>query len=292
MNYQELSLNLINGLKKGFNKIIFTDLFIKDSEFVRALNGFEKILIIDHHRSSDLNSKKIVFVKGEDGYSAGYLCYYLFSKIKNLEHLDWIVALSCISDYCHIKPKNWLEKIFKKYNDELVYKKNYVRKSGRIWDLQYKLSLALIYFEGNLKKVFSSIGKGFGSIGNLEKCAQIIQEEINKTLRKFDKEKEKFDEGYLFIFQPKFSIGSLISTITSNTEPSKVFIIVCPGKDFYFVSVRRQDKKLDCVKFLQKLLNGLEHADGGGHIPAAGGRFLKKDLPKFKKRLGLINKNI
>jgi len=38
-------------------------------------------------------------------------------------------------------------------------------------------------------------------------------------------------------------------------------------------------------KLMKKGTEGLENATGGGHIPAAGGRFMKKDLQKFKENI-------
>ena len=288
VDYTELDESLIKKLKeKGIEKVIFTDIYLKDKNFLEALEKFADVLIIDHHPSPDWNSEKTVFIRGESGFSAGYLCYYLFSKIKNVEKWDWLVACSCISDYCHIKPKDWLGKIFRKYGDNLDYGETYVRKSGKFWDLQYKLSLALIYFKEDRKKVFNEIGEKFGEIGKLGECAGEVQEEIDKLLSEFKTKRENFDKGYVFQFNQKFSVGSIIGTILSATEIDKIFITIRPSGKFYGISVRRQDKKFDCGSFLKELLRDIPGADGGGHVPAAGGHFLKKDLPEIRKRLGL-----
>lgn len=290
VEYEELNKNLVGELrKKGFKKIIFTDLYIKDKGFMNSLEEFAEILILDHHRAPDWNSNKTVFIKGVEGYSAGYLCYHLLSKIKNLEELDWLVACSCISDFCHIKPKDWLEKIFRKYGDSLMYERSYVRKSGKFWDLQYNISMALIYFKQNkkMRKAYDSIGKDFGDIGILNKHSDDIKKEIVWVINEFKNKKEEIKDGYFFEANPKFSINSIVSSILSGTDIHKVFVIIKPEIDFFRVSVRRQDKELDCNAFLQDLLKDLSDADGGGHVAAAGGHFMKKDLPKFRKRLGL-----
>ena len=148
VEYEELNLNLVESLKSaGVSRVVFTDLYIKEKRFIEALEEFSEILILDHHLCPDWNSQKTVSIRGEEGYSAGYLCYSILSKVKNLEELDWLVACSCISDYCHIKPKEWLESVFKKYRDKLEYVGNYVRQNGKIWDIQSIISLALIYFK-------------------------------------------------------------------------------------------------------------------------------------------------
>ncbi|MFH1889746.1 MAG: DHH family phosphoesterase, partial [Nanoarchaeota archaeon] len=100
VEYTDLNIKLAEELKNlGVERIVFTDINVQDEKFVAVLESFAEVLIIDHHKTSDLNSEKTFLIKGENGYSAGYLCYELFSKIKNLEKFDWLVACSCISDY-------------------------------------------------------------------------------------------------------------------------------------------------------------------------------------------------
>lgn len=291
LGYTDLHDGLVDELREaGVNKVITTDLFIKDPGFVKKLESFAEVLILDHHPfREDWNSDKTVFIKVEDGYCAGYLCYKLFSRIKSLEKLDWLVACSCVSDYCFFKTEDWLTEVFEKYGDVFEISGDYVRKSGKFWDLQYKLSLAMIYFRDDLKKVFDSIGEDFGNIGDLGKHADEVESEIRKFVKIFDEKGEEFERGYLYEFDPKFAVGSIVSNILSNKERDKFFVIVRPDKhdESYHVSVRRQDKKESSDKFLVDLLGGLEGADGGGHDAAAGGHFLKKDLGEIKRRLGV-----
>jgi len=289
IEYEELNNDLIGELREnGITKVVFTDLYIKDKEFMKELEEFADILIIDHHLSPDWNSDKTVFIKAE-GYSAGFLCYSLFSKIKNLEKWDWLVACSCISDYCHIKPREWLENVFKKYGDKLEYEGHYVRQTGKFWELQYTISLALIYFKQNkeMKKAYNALGKGFGDMGILKRYAGEIRGEINRNIKNFRKNKQEFKDGYFFELDSRFSINSIISSILSAINLHKVFFIVQEESDRYRVSVRRQDGGLNCSAFLQNILRGLAGADGGGHGASAGGNFMKKDLPEIKKRLGI-----
>jgi single-stranded DNA-specific DHH superfamily exonuclease len=58
-------------------------------------------------------------------------------------------------------------------------------------------------------------------------------------------------------------------------------------KKLYKISLRRQDKKVNMDEFTKSILKGIEGADGGGHVAAAGGRFPAKYLGEFRKRLGL-----
>ena len=293
VNYIDLNNELIKELKKEkVNKVIFTDLLIKDEGFIKELEKFAHILILDHHLSKDWNSEKPVFIKAESGYSCGYLCYALFNKIENLNKLDWLIACSCISDYCHVKPEKWLRNVFEKYGDKLEYVSDYIRKSGKFWDLQLEISLAIIYFSYDLRRVYDSIGEEFAHIADLGKYAKEVQDEISKAIESFNKEKKDFKEGYYWEFTPKFQMSSIVSNILSEEENNKIYVVVKRlKKDKYcYVSVRRQDSKGYMNVFLTRLLDGLKEASGGGHKEAAGGHFLRKDLAEFKRRLGLKEK--
>jgi len=289
VDYVQLNGDLISELKEeGIDKIIISDLYITEEKFLKGLEEFAEILILDHHKSPDWNSEKTTFIKGADGYSATYLCYYLFSKIEDIEKWDWLVACTCISDYCHVKPREWLSKVMAKYGDTLEIKEDgNIRKSGKFWDLQYTISLALVYFRNDLKKVYDNIESDFGDVGDLGEHAKEVRNEIDKAVKEFYEKKEEFDKGYFFEFKSKFPIKSIVANELSGREQNKVFVIIESEDGMYKISARRQDRKFDCSAFLQNLLRGLERAEGGGHIPAAGGHFLKKDLPIVRGRLGL-----
>lgn len=290
-DYTDLNEALIQRLRdEKVTKVVFTDLYVGNAEFLKELEQFAHVLIVDHHLSQkDWNSERTIFIKGEEGYCAAYLAYYLFSKVKNLEKIDWLVACASIADYCHIKPAEWLGAVFRKYSDVFEEVGTYVRTNGMIWDLQETLSLALIYFKADTSAVFYQIGDSFGQIGELGSYAQEVKAEIDDLVSRFEKEKQPFPGGYLFEFQPRFGGGSMVGTILSGKDIHTTIITLRPNteKGIYHISARRQDKTVNMAELLKKLVNGLEGALAGGHVPAAGGHFLMKDLNEFKRRLGV-----
>lgn len=294
VNYSDLTRDLVLELKeRGVTKAVFTDLYLKDSELIKELEAFAHVMILDHHLSSqDWNSAKTTFIKCEEGYCAGYLCYELFSSVQNLEHLDWLVACSCVSDYCHVKTADWLTTIYSTYGDVFEQEGRYVRMSGPMWDVQDILSLSLIYYkdhEKGLRFVFDSIGRRFGDIGTLEDAAQAVRKEVDRLVALFETEKQPFEEGYLFEFEPRYSCGSMVSTIVSGKHENKTILTLrCDAESgFCNVSARRQDKQKNMSDFLKELVIGLKDSTAGGHVPAAGGHFRIEDLVTVKKRLGL-----
>ena len=295
LQYNEIDEVLAEQLKiDGYNKIIFSDLYVERGEVLKILESFmEGILILDHHPAiKDWNSKKTVFIKAEEGYCATYLCYELFGKTKDIEKLDWLVACSCIADFCNVKNADWMKTVFAKYEDETKFSERIgfvyedVKKS-KIYKLQWDIALATIYFKDNLKKVFDAIGDSFGDIGDIGEHVANIQGEIDSYLLKFEEQKKEFSEGYVFVSTPKFSLGSIISNLISSGYPDKVILIISEKEEGYSVSARCQNARIDMGIFVRKLISGLEGASGGGHRPAAGAYFLKKDFNEVMNRLGV-----
>ncbi len=289
VGYDRLNLDLVNELKEeGATKVIFTDLFIEDVEMVKELEKFAEVMILDHHLvREDVNSDKTVLIKVEPGYSAGYLCYELFRKIQNLDKLDWIVACCCISDYCHVKTSDWLKEVFAKYGDTFEIQGDYVRKSGKIWDLTHTISMAMVYFKEDLRKVYDSIGEEFGDINELSKYAKEVQDELDRLANEFHDKREEFPGGYFYLIDPKFSVTSLLSNSLSLQERDKTYVFVRKDGTHYNISCRRQDRKISMNDFLKDKLKGIDNSSGGGHVPAAGGSFPKEYLGEFKRNLGV-----
>lgn len=285
IEYSELNSELLKDLKKQkVKKLIITDLSITEPEFIEEAEKNFEILIIDHHQfAKDYNSNKTFFINAQD-FCATYLCYYLFSKVKDLEKFDWLVVCASLSDFM-LKNKEWIREVYKKYNnDEEIDPNNEV---GEFAKLKNKLDFALIYCKSrtSLEEAFNEIGGSLGKIGKLEEYSKIVEESIISALKKFEKEKQEINGRILWIFEPQFALGSKISNILSKQNPKKTFITIRFWEEKCFISVRRQDKKENAAEFLQKLLHGLENSNAGGHIPAAGGHFLKKDLQIIMERL-------
>lgn len=289
VNYEDLNDKLVKELKREkIKQVILCDLNIKDKEFVKALEKFAQILIIDHHPiKEDYNSEKTVFLNpfGEEFYCSTYICYYLFSKIQNLEKLDWLVACASISDFAYLDNKEWMKGVYEKYGDKFILNNGEISKNGKMWSLQWRLNLALVYYKDNLEKVFDLIGEEFGDIENLDKNISSVQKDIDSNLNKFESERIEIHDGYFFEINSRLEIKALIANILSAKYPNKTIIIGTEEKRGYFLSARRQDKRKDMGALLERLVNNFENSSSGGHVPAAGARFLLKDKERFLERI-------
>ncbi len=286
LGYDELNTELVKELKKEkVRRVVFTDLSFPSDEVLREISKFALILVIDHHKTErDYNTDKITFLSAQ-GFCTGYLCYYLFSKIQDLEKLDWLAACSCISDFMYFSNQMWMSEIFEKYGDKFEVKEGQIRKTGRFWELQARLSLALLYFKDNTKRVYDSIGEKIGDIGDLGKYADEVNEEISKFMKKFEEESEVINGVSFWNVYSKFHVEQILINILSSKYPSRTFMFVSSNENRIKLSARRQDRKVDLPALLKKLLSGFKDSSSGGHIPAAGASFRKEDLEEFKERL-------
>jgi len=282
VDYHELDDNLIKKLEEEKpTHLIFTDLLIRNPEFMKRLSSLAQILIIDHHvPESDLNSDRIAFLNAQ-GFCAAYLSYYLFSQIKDISKIDWLVACASISDVQYRANSKWMGDVYEKYGFEFDVEDE---KKGKFWDIIVTISNSLVYYSKDRLAAYEQVGNEFGDIGNLKEAADKVQKEIDNCILKFEKEKDEINDGYFWEFSSIYPVKSIVGTIISYKYFNKT-VLIAEKRDKYYLSARRQDKKVEMNKLLQKLTLGFENSDAGGHIPAAGGHILLKDAEEFKKRL-------
>lgn len=284
-DYKDLGEEMIQRLNKDKIKIlILTDLSIS-RDFLKEAEKYFNILIIDHHFfSEDLNSEKTIFLNAE-GYCAAYLCYYLFSKIQNIERYDWLVACASIADWCYDKNKNFMKKVFEKYGDKFKInsKTNFIEEKGFLYELHWIITLSIIR-KNSPKHIFEAV-ESIEKANLLKKHALIVQKEIDVCLKKFEKEKIEIKDGYFWELKSKYNFDYLISSQISKKYWHKTIIIGSQGKNFYHLSLRRQDGTKNMAALAKYLVDGIENSSGGGHIPAAGCNFELKYKRKVLEKI-------
>ena len=91
---------------------------------------------------------------------------------------------------------------------------------------------------------------------------------------------------YWYEVKPKFQgVSSIVSSIISRMKPESSFVIIAPRDNFYKISARNQSQSDDMNKLMRKGVEGLENANGGGHIPASAALIQREDLAKFKENI-------
>ncbi|MEI6731637.1 MAG: DHH family phosphoesterase [archaeon] len=292
LDYEDINLELVERLEKGkFKKVIFTDLNFSKPEVLKKIEKFAEVLVIDHHTfAEDLNSERTVFMNSQ-GFCAAYIAYYLFSKIQNLEDLDWVVACASISDVMYKNNAKWIGNVCQKYDGFFrINQKGMVESS--LEELQYNINLAILYFNHVRKPqiALNSIGERYGDIGGLMKYADMVRKEVENTKIMFVKQKEKIGEfTYWKIKKMKYSIVSFLINDISFSQRDRTFIFLEKQSEICKVSARRQDWKLDLPSLLKSLIIGFENSSAGGHIPASGASFPVSYLAEFEKRLKAVS---
>ena len=290
IEFIEYENNVIKNIFKRFEQEKISKLFILDISIDNlTLEDFESlkkqidIFLIDHHPINSLlkNKKNIIKAKSED--CAAFVLYNLGKDI--IEQKEWksLICATMISEFSYRDKDNlkFIQDIYPNITENNILKS----EPGKIYKI---ISSALIYYSDNLKKVYDFVLKN--DIKSLEKYYSLIQIEIKKEINNFWKNAEYYPDKklYFYYFKNKFHIKSIVATSISIEKIEDAFVIIAEddkAPDMLIVSARNQNQSQDMGLLLKKGIQNLENANAGGHIPAAGARFMKKDLDRFKENL-------
>ena len=267
--------------RKRINKVFIFDINVdSDYEGFFMLKKKYDIFLIDHH-PSDLQGKNIIKTKSED--CTTLVLYDLLKKEFNIEKWKELVLATAISEFSFSDKENFQ---FIKEAYSLITLEN-------IWDSipvkeAEKIGFALIYFKRKEKKVFNLLQKQKQKL--FDKYYNIIKKEVIEYEDSFRREAEFYPEKNLYLFYktPKYHLISLAINKLALETPEKTIVCLNDSMDspeFLSASFRNQLGKENVNLLVKKAINGLENANGGGHVPAAAARFLKKDLEKFKENI-------
>jgi len=287
LEFTEVGSGAFSKLPKKFKKKKITKIFMSDIAEESDYTNFEKlkneffIFLIDHHPSENKTQNNVLKTKTE--HCAAWTIYNLGQKITDFSKWKNLVCATMIVEFSYNDENNFN---FLKSNFPDLTKEDVMNSEvGRLSNL---FSSAIIYLKNNLKKAFNLISKD--KFKKLEKFNNIIQREFQLVVEKFGKEAEFYPDknAYFFYYNPRFPIGSAVITYLSVQQSDKTFFIASDVKDdknFVKVSSRNQSGKVNLNELMKKGIAGLENASAGGHIMASAGRFLKKDLEKFKQNI-------
>lgn len=261
-----------------FNKILIADL--APNFIIPELNKYsqQEIFYTDHHQEVEgLSSQKnVVEYRTPSKISSSNTCYQL------IEENELIGTIGVIAD------AGW------KYEENMEKINAYLKKEKISIEEFKKIVSEISYFiklnSKDPKRIIEEISK-IHSIKDSEKIrgeVKPIKEEIQKLTEEFKRKSEKMGPINFFYCEPKLCGKSLLINEISYANPEEVYIITSPIKEKpnkLSASGRCQNKTFNMVEVLNAGVNKLEEGQAGGHIPAAGCSFLKKDLPKFKENL-------
>jgi len=261
-----------------FNKIIITDIAPDGLNEINPPSNKE-IFYTDHHpKNTPIPEKILAFQTSDQGYIPSSRTTGELTQLK-----PWLSLAGTISDAGDLYPENetFIDNLLKKYNVTLdEFKQN----------ISSVITNTLVFFEENPSKAFKIIQKinSLEEIPKLKKYSEPIENEIGKFIKEYETKKEKINNINLYYINPKFSTKVIIINIISRENPDEILIFLSPKKsnpNILGISSRHQSSKADLPSLLKSGIKGLENANAGGHLRAAGAQIQAEDLNQFKQNL-------
>jgi single-stranded DNA-specific DHH superfamily exonuclease len=261
---------------KHFNKILIADL--GPSAIPQILEGLKhkEVFYTDHHQVEKPIPKEILeFRTIKEGYIPSSRTVYELVGGK-----DWLALAGTLADAGHLHKVNeqFIKQILAKYK---------ISQRKFLEQVVFTLNKTLIYFNDrplkSLKRILKL--KTYKDVKALKGYARPIEKEIQKYIKAFKTKHEEIGKVKFYFFSPKYKIKSTVTSQLSFANTHDQFVFATPSKDMIRLSARSQNKEANMITALKVGTKGLENSNAGGHIPAAGGQIMKKDLEKFKENL-------
>ncbi len=290
VNYQdflEIKADMIKEVtlklnEEGITKIFFADINIDgiDFEGFEDLRREKDVFLIDHHPIDEKlkDFKNIIKTVSED--CCALTTFDLGEGLLDSELWEWILCAAMFADYAFRSEKNLkiIQSFYPDVNPENI--------SSTVPGMNArKISSSLVYYKNDPRYVYNLVKER--KIEELTDIYEIIEEEVYKVVDDFSINKKYFPKRDIYFYEinSKFDILSYVATLIAGAEPEKNFIFMLHSKDVVRFSARSSNSKIDMGELMKKGTEGIEGADGGGHIPAAGARVPEEYVETFKKRV-------
>jgi single-stranded DNA-specific DHH superfamily exonuclease len=283
--------------RRKINVLIISDISAdNEPSFVRSVSKFARIMIIDHHKIyNTFREKNVIMIKPQllqdkvapSSYCTSKFSYDLGNRLCDLSDLDWLAAVGSIADIAHAPWMDFIRKVHRRYKAPMR-KDLFTTKIGQVATV---INSALVFSLNNVPLAFKTVYGSKKPSDVLRSRLHIfhdeVQDELDKWVDLLDRKAERHPEHELIVYyiEPKFHIKSTLSTILSLKYPNTTLVLLSPQGGMITVSARRHDQKVPMNSLLECSVRGLKGSSGGGHIPAAGGRFRRSDLLRFRSQL-------
>jgi len=247
------------------------------------------IIIIDHHNiMHDMNSDSIIhyhreLLNEERYYPASKMVYDILGGI------DWMACIGLIGDYAGKPWKEFINSIHDKYGYTHCKDENCFDSPFSDYDRLINSARMAQGDKGCLKAlnilVKSADWLEFKENAMiLENWAKQVNDYIEFVKSDYDINKVQHKGAELIFYElvnPKYRIGSVLSTIVSTETPNRAVIIIIHKDNAININIRRQDGEYDMSELAKLCTNDIE-GSGGGHRKASGATIKEKDLDSFK----------
>ncbi len=290
---------LLNFISSRKVETVFTcdiNLFATNFKMqVEKLQG-KQFIVFDHHETPQQVAQgipeNVLYIHpmltfnypDPSRYCTSKLVYDVLGKFTDVSSLDWVASIGIVADVGYPAWKEFVDGTLIRLHLD-VSKAPFDTELQKVGTrLYYGLAMERddqqkaigVYLKAKTYQEALQKLQGFEVVGG-----EI--EEYTKNWRKYAEEEE--DTIYIRI-EPKYKIGSMISSQISFQLPSKTIILVCPSrtdKGLLTFSLRRQDGKVNLPQVLHAMEKEILGMVGGGHIQASGAKCKVEDYETFKK---------
>lgn len=277
--------------REGISKVFILDANVDMNQLEETERFFEKfeVMFIDHHPLNNKLKLTENIVKTPSNDCTSLVIYRLGKEYLDGNYWTELSCIAAISEFSYLDEKN-LEFIQKHYSfDPEDY------QEATIFKKVLKLNSLVTYYSRDSTKAYNIILKK--DYEEIERADKEISQDFDRCMKDFEENAQRYlnDRLYIHFLDPKYSIGSRLSTALSvkHTNATIITLSEVKGTNLIKVSGRNNSKELnyDLGEMIRAGIKGLDNAIGGGHPRAVGGSFMKKDLETFKKNIIEFVKN-
>jgi len=274
--------------------IFILDKPLVSKEFFNEAKKFNiPVVWIDHHLIDKskipgfVNYYNPVFNKNKSEEPVTALCYNISERKEDV----WLAVVGCISD--HFVPDFYSE--FEKQYPEFKVKEKEafgILYNSQIGEISKILSFGLKDTTTNVVKMLKFLMKAKSPHEVLEENNKnstfrnrydILNSKYQKFLKKSISIGENLQDKKVLFFQygGDLSMSGDLANELSYKFPNKIIVVVYVRGLRANISMRGKG----VLGLIEKSIDGLENATGGGHPEAVGGRIQVSDLEEFRERL-------
>ncbi|MBT4375866.1 DHH family phosphoesterase [archaeon] len=266
----------------GITKVIFCDLNLDEFDFegYSELRKEIDVFLIDHHPMNPAISEFDKVIKTDSQDCSAMTIFELGEGIFDREAWQWLNCAAIFSDFSYKEEKNFL------YLQDLYPNISMENISSSVPGIiSRKINSALVYYGDNKKYVYDLVKKR--DVDSITEVHEIIEDEIDRFVENYKDNEIYVPEKNLHFLEvdSKFDIASTVVTMISKLKSEDSFVVMQRKDDFVKFSARNQSSSIDMGQLMKRCVEGLDGANGGGHVPAAAAKIQAKDLDEFKRRL-------
>jgi hypothetical protein len=272
--------------------VFILDKPVVSNEFFDKISEYHlPIVWVDHHEMDPEKYKKydnlhiynsVIGSKIKENEPVTFICYELTKRKED----KWIALVGCIADHYlpyfaeefgEEYPELWGKEVKKPFD---AYYRTEIGKIAMSFNFGLKDSTTHVVQMQNYLISCRAPGDVFAEVPGNYNLRTKFKDVRKKYVDLLERAKNCIDGKLLFFeYGGDLSISSDLSNELSYINPGIYIMVAYTNGGIINLSLRGKNVK----KILEKVLNEIENASGGGHEDAVGARISASDITKFKE---------